>query len=387
MDSPIYLDNNATTQPAPEVIAAMADCMTQAWANASSSHALGQIAKQALAAARAQVAKLLGCKPNEIVFTSGATEANHMALRGALAVKDRPRVVVSRIEHAGQMKLVRQLEAQGAKIDWMSVRKDGTLDLERALELLGPDVALVSVLAANNETGVLMPMAELAAAAKLHGALLHVDATQWIGKLPFDFAGVGVDLLSLSAHKFNGPKGVGALVVRQGLTWPALFAGTQERARRGGTENLPGIVGFAAAAARLTSAAEGIAQRAEHVRSLRDMLEQGLRARLPATEVFGAAAPRLPNTSYLRIGYLHADLVLNKLEQLGVIASSGSACASSGNEPSHVLLAMGVAREEALCAIRLTLSDATTEAEIRRVLERVPAVLAPLLHGEAALAN
>lgn len=381
----IYLDNNATTAPSSGAVGAMALALNQTWANASSSHPMGQEAKRALAMARTQVARLLGCKPNEVVFTSGATEANHMALLGAIGFNGRKHLVLSMAEHAGVQKLARHLaEQQQQQIDWIGLHPDGTLNLRQAHALITPQVSLVSVMAANNETGVLMPIPELAAVAHAQGALLHVDATQWVGKLPFDFGQSGADLVSVSAHKFHGPKGIGALIIRQGLNWPGLLIGSQERGRRGGTENLPAILGFGMAAERLTLTADAWREHTHVQSQLRDRLEQGLLAALPGTVVFGRNAPRLPNTTYLRFGHVHADVVLNRLERMGVMASSGAACSASGHEPSPVLMAMGVTREEALCAIRLSLSAHTTPAQIQTVLERLPLELAPLMVEQTA---
>ncbi|MEW6168756.1 MAG: cysteine desulfurase family protein [Pseudomonadota bacterium] len=378
----IYLDNNATTRPAPEVIDAMAACLARDWGNPSSSHAVGQDAKRVLGEARSAVAALLGAHPVEVVFTSGATEANQWVLEGASAALDGkpPLLLLSAIEHSAQLKAARRLAQNGrARLELMPVDRDGRVDLAAAARLIAPGVRLVSLMAANNETGVVQPVAEVAALAKAAGALFHIDATQAIGKLPFDFAHCGADLVSLSAHKVHGPKGIGALLVRKGLVWPALLSGSQERARRGGTENLPGIAGFGAAA-RLAAArlrADG-----EHLSLLRGRLEQGLQARLPV-RVFGAGAARLPNTLSLRIGTLDADLVLARMEQAGFIAASGSACSAGGNEPSHVLTAMGIPPEEARGAIRLSLSRDNTIAEIDALLERLPGLLAAPL-AEAA---
>lgn len=376
----LYLDSNATTPPTPEVMQAVLEGMQCHWANASSSHAAGQTSKQLLVADRAKVARFLGCKPAEVVFTSGATEANHIALRGAVGFNNRMKLVVSAGEHAGVMKLARHLAAQpGVTVDSIGLKVTGELDLAQAHERITDEVALVSVMAANNETGVLMPIGELARMAHERGALLHVDATQLVGKLPFDFARSGADLVSVSAHKFHGPKGMGALLVRQGLNWPALFQGSQERGRRGGTENLPGIHGFAVAAEALTLTAEAWVTRASSVAAMRDRLEQGLLARLPGTVVFGQVQARLPNTSYLRFGLVHADVVLQRLERLGVMASSGAACSSGGHEPSHVLVAMGVPRDEAMCAVRLSLPDDLQPSAIDPLLDRLSAELAPLM--------
>jgi cysteine desulfurase len=384
----IYLDNNATTAPSAGVVGAIALGLSQTWANASSQHAMGQEAKQALAMARSQVARFLGCKPAEVVFTSGATEANHIALRGAIGFNGRSKLVLSTAEHAGVQKLANQLTQRNhTEVGWIGLCDDGSLNMAQARDLITSEVSLVSVMAANNETGVLMPIGDLARLAHAQGALLHVDATQVVGKLPFDFAKSGADLVSVSAHKFHGPKGVGALLVRQGLNWPTLFPGSQERGRRGGTENVPGILGFGAAAEKLTMSAEAWLPYAAQQARLRDQLEQGLMAALPGTVVFGGMAARLPNTCYLRFGHVHADMVLGKLERMGVMASSGAACSASGNEPSPVLLAMGVSREEALCAIRLTLSAQTTPEQIQTVLERLPLELAPLMAERTAPAT
>ncbi|MBH1957069.1 MAG: cysteine desulfurase [Burkholderiales bacterium] len=380
----IYLDHNATTPPAPAVVAAMLPVLSSLWANSSSQHGPGQEAKRALGAARATVARVLGCKPVEVIFTSGATEANHMAVRGLLAAAapERQRVVFSCIEHAGHLRLARALAASGVRVDFIPVLADGTLDLPAAAALIGPDVALVSLMAANNETGVLMPVAEVAALAQAAGARLHVDATQFIGKLPFVFSTCGADAVSLSAHKLQGPKGVGALLLRQGTPFVPQTLGSQERGRRGGTENLAGIVGLAAALDLLGD----VSAEAARVAVLRDELEAGLSRALPATHIWCQSVPRLPGTSYLRFGQLSVDVVLQRLERLGVAASSGAACSSGGSEPSHVLTAMGVPADEALAAVRLSLGHTTTAEDVACLLNALPPLLAPLLHEEMLIA-
>lgn len=368
----LYLDHNATTPVLPAVIEAMADALRNHWANPSSQHEAGQAARGVLQHARSQVARCLGCQPNEVVFTSGATEANHIALRGAVGHGGRSGLVVSAAEHAGVHKLVQQMGRQGVCVGVIGLLPSGTLDLAGADRLIGETTALVSVMAANNETGVLMPTAEMARLAHARGALLHVDATQLVGKLPFDFARSGADLVSVSAHKFGGPKGVGALIVRKGLNWPALFAGSQERARRGGTENLPGIVGFGVAAELRTWTAGNWHERSAGLANLRDRFEARLRAACPDLLVFGDSLPRLPQTSFLRLGHVHADLALQRLARLGALASSGSACSSGGQAPSHVLTAMGVARDEAVCAVRLSFSTDTPAAELLALADAWP---------------
>jgi len=376
----IYLDHNATTPLAPAVIAAMLPVMSGVWANTSSQHGPGQEAKRRLASARATVARVLGCKPVEVIFTSGATEANHLAVRGLLgaASSQRRRVLFSAVEHAGQLKLARALATSGVQVDFMPVRPDGTLDLAATKQLIGPDVALVSLMAANNETGVLMPVAQVAALAHAAGAVLHVDATQYIGKQPFDFASCGADAVSLSAHKFQGPKGVGALLLRQGVPLLPQTLGSQERGRRGGTENLPGIVGLATALEVLGD----VRAEAARLTKLRDQLESGLQAALPDTHVWCQNAPRLPGTSYLRFGQLSVDVVLQRLDRLQVAASSGAACSSGGSEPSHVLTAMGVPADEALATVRFSLGVTTTAEDVAYLLRELPPLLSALFQED-----
>ncbi len=376
----IYLDHNATTRPAPDVVQAMVNVMSSIWANASSQHGPGQDAKRLLAAARATVARVLGCKPVEVIFTSGATEANQLAVRGLLAAAEptRRRVLFGSVEHSAHLRLAHALAASGVQVDYMPVLPDGALDLAAAAALMGADVALVSLMAANNETGVLMPTDEVAGLAHAAGALLHVDATQLIGKLPFDFAACGADAVSLSAHKFQGPKGAGALVLRQDTPLVPQTPGSQERKRRGGTENLPAIAGMAAALELLGD----VSLEAQRLAQLRDVLEAGLLHALPQTHIWSRDVERLPGTSYLRFGQLSVDVVLQRLDKLGVAASSGAACSSNGSEPSHVLTAMGVPANEALAAVRLSLGHSTTVADVNYLLETLPPLLAPLLHPE-----
>jgi cysteine desulfurase len=376
----IYLDHNATTAPAPDVVQAMVNVMSSTWANASSQHGPGQDAKRMLSAARATVARVLGCKPVEVIFTSGATEANQLAVRGFLGVAEptRSRVLFGSVEHSAHLRLAQTLAANGVQVDYLPVRPDGTLDLAAAAALMAPDVALVSLMAANNETGVLMPTAEVARLAHASGALLHVDATQWIGKLPFDFASSGADAVSLSAHKFRGPKGVGALLLRQGIPLVPQTPGSQERKRRGGTENLPAIAGMAAALELLGD----VSLEAERLSALRDLLEAGLLQALPQTHIWSRELARLPGTSYLRFGQLSVDVVLQRLGTLGVAASSGAACSSAGSEPSHVLTAMEVPADEALAAVRFSLGHSNSVADVNFLLKQLPPLLAPLLQPE-----
>jgi cysteine desulfurase len=384
MNEFVYLDHNATTQPGAEVIEEMLDSLRTVWANPSSTHAPGQAARRALADARARVASFLGCQGAELIFTSGATEANHMAVLGALELgkhahsngRGRTRLVLSAVEHPGLLALAARLKGQGQPVDLIPVNAQGQLDLDAARALIRDDVALVSVMGANNETGVLMPLAELADLAHSAGTCLHVDATQLIGKAATRFDASGADIWSVSAHKLHGPKGIGALLARKGLAWPALFSGRQERQRRGGTENLPGILGFAAATER---AALTLARDITHMRGLRDRLEAGLCAAFPEVRLYGAKAERLPNTSCLRFGTLDTERVLGKLERAGVVASSGAACTAGGTQPSHVLLAMGEPALHAKASVRLSLGRDTSAADIERAIAAAVQVVSPLL--------
>jgi cysteine desulfurase len=381
--APVYLDHNATTQPCPEAVAEMLTVLRQVWGNPSSTHASGQAARRWLADARFRVAGFLGCQGVELVFTSGATEANHLALCGLLpATAPRRRLLLSAVEHPGLLALAQRLQGQGVPVQHLPVDGQGRLDLAAARSLMAADVALLSVMGANNETGVLMPVRELADLAHANGALLHVDATQLAGKSPLCFADSGADLMSVSAHKFRGPKGVGALLVRRGLTLVPLLSGRQERQRRGGTENLPGIAGFAAACERTGAT---LYQDIAHMRGLRQRLEQGLLQALPGLHVYGRDAERLPNTLCLRFGALDAEQVLSRLERAGVIAASGAACTAGGTQPSHVLLAMGETPALARCGVRFSLGPETSATDIERALAASVRAIAPLL-AEPALA-
>lgn len=386
MTPPVYLDHNATTRPPAEVVRAMVDALQLTWANPSSTHGPGQLARRALADARQHVAAFLDCQPAEIVFTSGATEANHMAVLGALAAArtaGRYRLVVSAVEHAGLLSLAERLRADGTPVDVLPVDRHGCIDLAAARERIGPDVALVSVMAANNETGVVMPIAELAALAQAQGARMHTDATQLVGKAAFSFATCGADFASLSAHKLGGPKGTGALVVRKGVGLPPLLSGRQERHRRGGTENLPGIAGFAAACGLVaTTLADDVAR----MTALRDRLEAGLLDALPNLQVHGRGAARLSNTLCVRFGALEAEQVLNRLERAGVVAASGAACGAGGTQPSHVLLAMGERADDAKRGVRFSLGRETRAADIDHTLDAVRRTIVPLIHSPALAA-
>lgn len=345
MGGRVYLDYNATAPVRPEALAAMTAALALP-GNPSSVHGFGRAARRVREEARAALAESLGVAPDRVVFTSGGTEANHLALLGFAG----PRLV-SAIEHPSI------LDADPAAVR-APVDPSGRLDLEAFADLLERSrPAMVSLMLANNETGVVQPVAEAARLAHAHGALLHGDAVQAFGKLPFTLADLGADLVSLGAHKWGGPPGIGALVLREGLDpQPLQRGGGQEHRRRAGTENLPGIAGFAAALAAPTDW--------NRVRALRDRLEAGVRAGQPDARIVGAKAPRLPNTSCILLPGCPAETQLIALDLAGIAVSSGAACSSGKVGPSHVLAAMGLAPELARCAIRVSLGWATTEAEI-----------------------
>lgn len=377
MSAAIYLDNNATTPLAPAVLAAMGACLKECYGNPSSLHGAGAAAKERLAAARAQVAALLGAAPGEIVFTSGATEANHMAILGALALAPGKRhIVASAVEHPSTLLLLRHLAAQGVELTLLEVDADGRLDPARLAAAIRDDTALVSLMWANNETGVIFPIDEAAALARGRGVLFHTDAVQAAGRVGIDVRRMPVDLISLSGHKLHAAKGIGALYVRKGVALPPLFFGHQERKRRGGTENLAGAVGLGVAA---ELALQALVQGDPGTAALRDRLEQGLIERLPAVRINGAGAPRLANTCNVGFATVDAEIVLDRLDKAGICAASGSACTAGGTEPSHVLLAMGRSPAEALAAVRFSLSRFNSAAEIERLLDVLPGIVKPLL--------
>ncbi len=366
----IYLDNNATTRIAPEVRKVMLPFLDEVWGNPSSQNALGQRAKEALIAARRAVAEALHATPAEVVFTSGATESTHAAILGALEYfgGKRRHIVASAVEHPSTLKLLQALEKQGVEVTLIGVDENGMLDLAMLDAAISHDTALVSVMWANNETGVIFPVEEIAHLAKLHGALFHTDAVQAVGRLPLDWGSSAIDLLSLSGHKLHAPKGIGALLVRKGLKLPPLLHGSQERNRRGGTENMIGIAGLGAAMTLLDVAKQS------RLQALRDLLEQRITTSLPFARINGAGAPRVANTSNLNFGELNGEALLLQLERAGVIASSGSACQSGGDQPSHVLGAMGLDSTRAQASLRFSLSRYTTADEIEQAAATVIAV-------------
>ncbi|MCC7243812.1 MAG: cysteine desulfurase [Acidobacteria bacterium] len=375
----IYLDHNATTPPAPEVVDRMTRVARDTWGNASSIHHFGQQAKAVLDNARGEVAELVGADRSEIVFTAGGTESDNAALRGAaeaLEASGRRHLVTTTIEHEAVLNTLKALARRGYRVTLVPVDASGIVSVERMAEALGDDTALVSVMHANNEIGTIQPLAAIAEAAHARGALMHTDAVQTTGKVPVDVRSLGVDLLSLSAHKFYGPKGVGALWVRRGVRLlPFVTGGRQERGRRAGTENVPAIAGLGAAAALARSTMIAEAPRLE---ALRDRLEAGVLAGVPGAELNGADRPRVPNTTNISIERIESESLLIGLDLEGIAVSSGSACSSGTLEPSHVLKAMGLPHGRTLGSIRFSLGAANTEADVDRVVAVLPGLVAKL---------
>ena len=370
----IYLDHNATTPVRPEVVEAMAAALRERWGNPSSTHAEGAAARAALERAREQVADLLGVSARDVLFTSGATEANNMALRGVLAGARGRHVVTTTVEHPSVDEPLRALEAEGVAVTRVAVDGDGRLDPEAVAAALRDDTALLSVILANNETGVVQDAAKLAELAHARGVPLHLDATQAVGKLSVDAVALGADLLSGTAHKLNGPKGTGFLVDRSRTPLPALLqGGPQERRRRGGTENVAGIVGLGVACVLARAELE---DRHRLVSSLRDTLWRGIEARVPRVRRNGAAARVLPNTLSIEFEETAGAVLLEALDLEGVAVSAGAACHSGSIEPSAVLLAMGRTEAQARGSLRFSVGPSNTAAEIERVLALLPGLVA-----------
>jgi cysteine desulfurase len=384
----IYLDHAATTPCRPEVVAAMLPYFGEVYGNPSGLYQQSRRARRALDEARRQAAAVLGCQAREVIFTSGGSESDNLALKGVAWAARRQgrgeRVLVSAVEHHAVLHAADELAAQGFPVTRLPVDAHGRVSPDAVAAALGPDVCLVSVMLANNEVGTINPIAEIAARARSLGVPLHTDAVQAAGALPLAVGALGCDLLSLAGHKFYGPKGVGLLYVRAGLPLlPQQQGGTQESRRRAGTENLPGIVGLATALALAEAERPAASAR---LAALRDRLEAGLRARIPELVVNGHPSERLPGTLHVSIPGVEGEALLLLLDAQGIAASTGSACTSGSTEPSHVLTAMGLSPDLARASLRLTLGQATTEAEIERALEIIPAAAAQL-RAPAAVGN
>jgi cysteine desulfurase len=375
----IYLDHNATTPVAPEVADRMLAVLREEYGNPSSVHHFGQRAKAAIDEARAAVAALLGAEASEIIFTSGGTESDNLAIRGAAEALDatgRRHLITTGIEHEAVLNTFRALARRGWTTTMVKVDQDGIVAPEAIAEVLTDQTALVTVMHANNEIGTVQPVAEVARLARARGALVHTDAVQSAGKIPVDVKALDVDLLSLSAHKIYGPKGTGALWIRRGLRLvPQLTGGKHERNRRAGTENVAGIVGLGVAAqlahAKMTAEAARLAR-------LRDRLEDGILAAVSGTAINGARTPRVPNTTNISFDRVEAESLLIGLDLEGIAVSTGSACSSGTLEPSHVLKAMGFPPHRTQNSIRFSLGAANTEADVERVVAVLPRVVEKL---------
>jgi cysteine desulfurase len=379
MPKVIYLDNNATTAVAPEVREAMEPFLRDLYGNPSSIHTFGGQVAKPVDAAREQLASLLGADPGEIIFTSCGTESDNAAIRSALATQpERRHIITTRVEHPAVLNLCRLLATPSPgrthyRVTELSVDAKGMLDLAELEKALDDDTAIVSVMWANNETGVIFQIEEIGAICRRRGVLFHTDAVQAVGKTPIDLSKLPVDMLSLSGHKLHAPKGIGALYVRRGTRFsPYLVGGHQENNRRGGTEAVPLIVALGKAA---ELAQKNMPLEQTRVRALRDRLERGLLATTPNAILNGHPDRRLPNTTNISFEYVEGEAILLMLDQYGICASSGSACTSGSLEPSHVMRAMGVPFTAAHGSIRFSLSIYNTEAEIDRVLEVLPPII------------
>jgi cysteine desulfurase len=378
MTPPIYFDHNATTPLDPVVFEAMAPYLRETFGNPSSLHAFGREARAAIDDAREQVAGLIGAGPEEIVFTSGGTEADNLAARGALSAADpsRRRVITSSIEHHAVLHTCQFLETVGHPVTYLPVDGAGLVDPEALRETIADDVALVSVMHANNEVGTVQPIRELSRIAHEMGALFHTDAVQTVGRMPVDIEDLGADLLSLSGHKFYGPKGIGALYVRAGTPLASLqHGGPHEGNLRGGTEHVAGIVGLGAAT---ELAAERLADDAIAVASLRNRLEEGLLARIEEIQVLAQGVPRVPGTAAVVFARVEGESIVIGLDLEGVAVSTGSACTSESLEPSHVMVALELPREWAQGMVRFSLGRENTAAEVDRALGAIGEVIGRL---------
>ncbi len=379
MERNVYLDNNATTMIAPEVLDAMMPFLKERYGNPSSMHAFGGSVAREVAQARMNVAKLVGADNEyEIVFTGTGTESDNMAVMGVLAYyHDRRHIITSRVEHPAILSLYKKLEKDGYRVTYIPVDHAGNLDMNALRGSVDDDTAIVSIMYANNETGVIFPVEEIGSFLKERGVPFHVDAVQAAGKIPIEVNRIQCDLLTISGHKFHAPKGIGALYVRRGTRMrPILYGGHQEKGRRPGTENVPGIIGMGTAA---ELALKHLPDYSTKVKALRDKLEKGLLTSFKNSSLNGEAGRRVPNTTNVGFGYIEGEAILLYLDGKGIAASSGSACSSGSLEPSHVLRAMGVPFTSAHGSIRFSLSRYTKPEEIDYVLSEMPEVVNRLL--------
>jgi cysteine desulfurase len=373
----VYFDNNATTKVAEQVLEEMQPLFCDLYGNPSSMHTFGGQIGRKISQARERVASLLGCEPGEIVFTSGGTESDNTAIKGALAAQPNKRTIITtRVEHPAVLTVCRDLESKGYTVVELGVDKEGRLDLDELEDQLDEDTALVTIMYANNETGVIFPIDRIAQLTTDSGAIFHTDAVQAVGKIPLNLSKSNIDLLSLSGHKLHGPKGVGVLYVRKGTRLsPFMLGGHQEGGRRAGTENVPGIVGMGKAC---ELAADNLETENSKVKYLRDKLEETILATCSDCRLNGDTEHRLPNTTNISFEYIEGEAILLMLDQYGICASSGSACTSGSLEPSHVLRAMGVPFTAAHGSIRFSLSRYNTEEEVDYAIEKLPGIIEQL---------
>jgi cysteine desulfurase len=371
---PIYLDNNATTRVAPEVLEEMLPFFGDHYGNPSSMHTFGGAVGKKIYQAREKLAGLLGASPEEIIFTSCGTESDSTAIYAAIrSYPEKRHIITSRVEHPAVKNLYDYLSKTGYQVDWVPVDQKGNLDLDFLYDHLTSDTAIVSLMWANNETGVIFPIADISARLRKKGIVFHTDAVQAVGKIPIDLSKIAVDMLSLSGHKLHAPKGIGALYVRKGTKFsPFLIGGHQENGRRGGTENTASIIGLGKAAEFVTS---HMSEENTRVKNLRDRLESSLLERIPHSLVNGDIQNRLPNTSSIAFEFVEGEAILLMMNEFGICASSGSACTSGSLEPSHVLRAMGVPFTAAHGTIRFSLSIYNTDEDIDLVIQKMPPII------------
>ena len=376
-ESIYYLDNNATTRVAPEVVEAMLPFLTEQWGNPSSAYSFGKAVGKAVAEAREKVAALINANPREIIFTSCGTESNNAAINSALTSQPGKRhLITTVVEHSANIKFSESLEKRGCEVTWIPVDRAGQLDVHEIHEAIREDTAVVSVMTANNETGVIYPVEEIAAICRAKGVLFHTDAVQTPGKLKLDVKSMEADYLSLSAHKLHAPKGIGILYVRKGVSFqPYVMGGGQEQGRRGGTENVAGMVAFGKAA---EIAMASLDKDLDRITALRDRMEECIFNTIEGVSRNGGKEPRLANTSNLSFANCEAGAILLLLDREGICASSGSACTTGSLAPSHVLTAMGLTPELAMGAVRLSLSKYSTNEDIDHLLEKLPEIIAKL---------
>lgn len=375
MNNLIYLDNSATTPLHPEALDAMLPYLKEQYGNPSSIYSLGQAAKDAVENARAEVAKAIGAKPSEIYFTGCGSEADNWAIKGLARAKSKKgnHIISSAIEHHAVLHTLESLEKEGFAVTYLPVDSDGKISIDDLKAAIRPETILITIMAANNEIGTIEPLAEIGAVAKEHGIVFHTDAVQAVGSIPVNVTEMQIDMLSMSAHKFRGPKGVGALYVKNGIR-PEIFmhGGAQERARRAGTENVASIVGMGKAISLATGA---LSEKMQKISALRDYLIAGIQEKIPYIKLNGHPTDRLPGNVNFSFQFIEGESLLLLLDLNGIAASSGSACTSGSLDPSHVLLALGLPHEIAHGSLRLSIGEQNTKEEMDKVLELLPAIV------------